>query len=476
MMISLSRSLVTLLVALLFVASLASLALAQEAEVAAGAEARSGLSLTVYNQDLALVVERRRVDLPVGRARLRLSDIDPRIEPGSLNLSGAALRVLEQSAHYDLLTPMRLLEASLGKTVKLARVNPATGVETVKEATVLSVQDGLVLRIGDRIETSRDLPGRVVFESVPAGLAERPGLSALVESDGASEVVLSYLTGGLSWQADYSATLDEAAGRLSLTGLVTLGNSGLTPYADADLRLVAGTVNRAGGPVRPLPKVRMAEAMAMSEPADLAPQAQGELYVYDPGRKVSLFPRETKQIVLLTAAEVPYEQAFRFDGLAGLLGQGGEVEGAKAQNLLSFANEASGGLGKPLPAGILRAYGAAGEAPPLFLGEDRIPHTAEGEEVEVTLGQSFDVTGRARQTAFEPLSKTSFEAAQEIAIENAKPRAVTVVVTGDLPPGWTMLSESAPHEAETSGRLAWTLEVPAGGETVLTYRVRVQRP
>ena len=475
-MTSLNKSLATLLVALLFTASLASLALAEEAEVSAGAEARSGLSLTVYNQDLALVVERRLVELPAGLARLRLSDIDPLIQPGSLSLVGTGLRVLEQSAHYDLLTPLRLLEASLGKTVKLARVNPATGAETIEEATVLSVRDGLVLKIGERIETSRDLPGRIVFDKVPEGLAERPGLSALVESDGAREVVLSYLTGGLSWQTDYSAILDEPAGQLRLTGLVTLSNRGLTPYAEADLRLVAGSVNRVGGTVPALQRARVAGTMALTEAADLAPRAQGQLYVYDPGRKVTLLPRETKQIVLISAAEVPYLQEFRFDGLAGILGRGGEIDSVKARALLRFENEAAGGLGKPLPAGILRAYGAGGEGPPLFLGEDRIRHRAQGQEVEITLGQSFDVTGKARQTAFEQLSKTSFEAAQEITIENAKPRPVSVVVTGDLPPGWSILSESAPHEAETSGRVAWTLEVPAGGETVLTYKVRIQRP
>lgn len=475
-MTPLNKSFATLLVALLFTASLASLALAEEPEVAAGAEARSGLSLTVYNQDLALVVERRRVDLPAGVARLRLGDIDPLIQPGSLSLAGEGLRVLEQSAHYDLLTPLRLLEASLGKTVRLARVNPATGAETIEEATVLSVQDGLVLKIGEGIETSHDLPGRIVFDKVPEGLAERPGLSALVESDGAEEVVLSYLTGGLSWQTDYSAILDESAGRLRLTGLVTLSNGGLTPYAEADLRLVAGLVNRVGGPVPPMARMRAADTMALSEAADLTPQAQGELYVYDPGRKVTLLPRETKQIVLITGAEVPYAQEFRFDGLAGLLGRGGEIDAVKARILLRFDNEDASGLGKPLPAGTLRAYGAGGEGPPLFLGEDRILHKAKGQEVEVTLGQSFDVTGRARQTTFEQLSNTSFEAAQEITVENAKPRPVSVVVTGDLPPGWSVLSESAPHEAETSGRLAWTLEVPAEGETVLTYKVRIQRP
>lgn len=470
---------VSSVLAVLLAASLASPAPAETPEIDLGVEAREALSLTVYNQDLALVVERRRAELPAGAARLRLSGVSPLLQPGSASLSGPELRVLELSSHFDLLTPYRLLEASLGRTVRLARFNPMTGEETVEEATVLSVQDGVVLKVGDRIEAERgDFGGlrRLIFDEVPAGLAETPTLSALVESQGGKAVTLSYLTGGLTWQADYIASLDEAAGTLAISGMATLTNTSMTDYAEARLRLVAGTVNRTGGPVQPLARGAVAASMSMAEAAEMAPRPEGEIYVYDPGRAVSLAPRETKQIGLLGASEVPFEQEFRLEGLASLLGRGGEIEPVKAQNLLRFKNDEAAGLGKPLPAGVLRAYGLGGEAPPLFLGEDRIRHTAEGGEVEVALGQAFDVTGEARQTAFEQLAAGSFEAAQEVTLRNAKARPVSVKVTGDLPPGWKMLDQSDNHETETATRVAWTLEVPAGGETVLSYKVRVMRP
>ena len=462
--------------ALLLATAIATPAPAQKPEISLGAEAREALSLTVYNQDLALVVETRRAELPAGTARLRLEDVNPMLQPGSVSLSGPELRVLELSSHFDLLTPYRLLEALLGKTVRVAQINPATGAETIEEARVLSVQDGVVLKIGDRIETGNDLPGRIIFDEIPVGLAETPTLGALVESQGGKAATLSYLTGGLTWQADYIARLDEAAGALAISGMATLTNSSQTAYAEARLRLVAGTVNRADGPAPRLARARVAGAMAMADAPEMAPQAQGELYAYDPERRITLLPRETKQIALLSAGEVPFEQEFRLDGLASLLGRGGEIEPVKAQNLLRFQNQAAAGLGKPLPAGVLRAYSLGGEAPPLFLGEDRIRHTAEGEEVELALGQAFDVTGEARQTAYEQLSSNSFEAAQEVTLRNAKARAVTVKVTGNLPPGWKILDQSANHETETATRVAWSLEVPAGGETVLTYRVRVVRP
>jgi len=74
------------------------------------------------------------------------------------------------------------------------------------------------LRIGDRIETG--LPGRIVYDGVPANLRDRPTLVSELDAarNGAQTVELSYLTGGLSWKADYVAELNAADSALDLNG------------------------------------------------------------------------------------------------------------------------------------------------------------------------------------------------------------------------------------------------------------------
>ena len=443
---------------------------AAQDEQRVGADARSAVTLTVYQQDLGLVSERRRVRLTQGRNRLALEDVPAALRPETVSLRGAGLRVAEQAFAFDLVTPQRLLEAALGKTVRVVKTHPRTGEETVVEARLLGLAQGPVLQIGERIETTP--PGRIALDRLPEGLRPRPTLLALLDSDraGEADLDLSYLTGGLSWQADYVAEVDAAGDRLDLTGLVTLSNNSGTGFTDAALRLVAGDVSRE--PAAPaLGQARMMAEAAMAAPA---PQAVGDRYLYAFDRRVDLADRETKQVVLLEAGDVAVRREYRFEDLVDAQSGAEEFGPVGAAIVLKVENTADAGLGLPLPGGVVRVYEAA-PGGRLFAGEDRIRHTPEGERIALTLGRAFDVTGEARRTVFERLSQRSYETAQEIVIRNVKDDPVEARVVGHMPQGWRLLSESAAHERETANRIAWTLAVPARGEATLTYRVRVSR-
>ena len=451
-------------------------AAAETPETVVGREARSAVTLTVYNGGFALIDEVRRLEVPAGRSRLALTELGTALQPETVILGGPDLRVLERVFAFDLLTPQRLLEASVGERVRVVKTHPETGEETVLEAEVLAIARGTVLRIGDRIETA--VPGRIVFDRLPPGLRERPTLLVEVESAGADprDLSLSYLTGGLSWQADYVARLDEAGTRLDLTGLVTVTNNSGAAFEGAVLRLVAGEVRKVASAPMPRERVmRQATVHAETAMTDAPVQtAVSDRYLYRYERPVDLADRETKQLTLLQAGGVAVARRYRFTELVHAIPGMEEIGPVQAEVRLEFENEAENGLGRPLPGGTVRVYEDA-EGGPIFAGEDRIAHRPEGETIELTLGRAFDVTGEARHTDFERLSKTSYEIAQEVTLRNAKDEAVEVEVSGLLPPGWVMLSESRPHVAETANRIAWSLEVPAQGEAKLTYRVRISR-
>jgi hypothetical protein len=448
-------------------------------ELSLSSETRRTLTLTVYNQNLGLVSETRRVDLPAGETLLAIEDVSGQMQPETVLLSAPGLRVIEQSLVADLLTPGRLLEASLGQTVQIIRTHPETGADHVEEARVLSLAGGLVVQIGDRIEI--DPPGRIAFTGMPAGLRSKPALLARVfpGQAGPSDLRLDYLTQGLSWRADYVARLNPSADRLDLSALVTLTNATDSDFAGATLRLVAGEVNQGAQPYREQPYMRMETAVAMAPAADAsAPEAAGDRYVYSITRPVTLKRGETKQIPLMAAPGVAVLREYRFEGLAsGHPGQE-EIGPVNAALILEMENEADLGLGAPLPAGTVRVYGPgggqAGEGDAmLFLGADSLVHTPAGEKARLTLGRAFDVTARAERTVYERLSDRSYETGQRITVKNAKDEAVEVVVAGQMPQGWTLREESAPHERDSANRISWRLTVPAGGETELVYRIRV---
>jgi len=209
---------------------------------------QQSVAVTIYNGNLALVKDQRKVKLNSGLNNLALRDVSAQIRPETALLRSLSHKgsfdTLEQNFDFDLLTPQKLLEKYVGKMVRVISTNPATGIETSEQASVLSANNGVVMKIGNRIETG--MPGRIVYDNVPINLRDRPTLITKLNNKTAGEqsVELSYLTGGLDWKADYVAELNAKEDSLDLSGWVTLTNTSGTSYQNAKLQLVAGDVNR----------------------------------------------------------------------------------------------------------------------------------------------------------------------------------------------------------------------------------------
>jgi hypothetical protein len=285
---------------------------------------------------------------------------------------------------------------------------------------------------------------------------------------------LSYLTGGLSWQADYVGELSADEKTFDLSGWVTLTNTSGTSYSDAQLQLVAGDVNQ----VRPRQELMMAKSdtYAAAAPAPvMSEEAAFEYHLYTLERPTTLGENQTKQVALLSGSGVPVVKEYRFVDIANAYNYPmGDQDRVNAAVRMVFENTEAAKLGLPLPKGIVRVYKQDSRGKVLFVGEDSIDHTPKGETVRLTLGQAFDVTARAKQTDFERLSDTSFESAYEIEVKNAKTEPVTVTVSNSMPGEWKILQESVPHTKTSAFRADWQVEVPAEGAAKLTYRVRVK--
>ncbi|HEX8986834.1 MAG TPA: DUF4139 domain-containing protein [Rhodocyclaceae bacterium] len=443
-------------------------------EMASGIADREATAITVYNDDLALVKERRRLKLPSGLARLSWRDVSAQMRPETALLraaSGSPIELVEQNFDFDLLTPAKLLEKYVGREVTVLRSNPTTGEDRAEKATVLAANNGVVLRFADRIETG--MPGRIVFPSVPANLRDRPTLSVLLEAAGGPQSLeLSYLTGGLSWKADYVANLSPDGRRMDLSGWVTLTNRSGAAYEDATLQLVAGSVNR----VRP-----PAPAYAMmAAPAPMARQAASQealmdyhLYSFD--RPTSIADNQTKQLALLSATSIPVQRQYLLAGseyyYRERYGQIGQK--LKPAVFLEFENK-GGGLGKPLPGGVVRVYARDSKGAAQFVGEDRIDHTAKNETVKLRIGEAFDITADRKQTAYRKLGDGAAESSYRIELRNAKDEPVTVRVQEPMPGDWEIVQESQKSTRESARVAAWNVTVPADGAAVLEYTVRVR--
>ena len=453
-------------------------------EIVSTASDQGSVAVTIYNDNLALVKDARRVRLGRGSNQLAWREVSAQMRPETAqlrNLSNpAGFRLQEQNFDFDLLTPQKLLEKYVGREVGVIRTHAGTDTETRESATVLSTNNGVVLRFADgRIETG--VPGRLAFPGVPDTLRDTPTLviSLLNPVAGEQNLELSYLTSGLSWRADYVAELNGDDDRLDLNGWVTLTNQSGAAYPDARLQLVAGDVNRVREN-QPMPRATMAMASKAADAAEMQQEALFEYHLYTLQRPTTLAENQTKQVALMSASRVPVRKTFLFEGAnyyyAGPYGEIGRK--IKVGVFVEFDNKGEG-LGVPLPRGIVRVYKQDSQGNAQFVGEDRIDHTPKNETVRLKLGDAFDVTADKKQTDFQKLAGSGrtnavFESAYELVLKNAKPEAVTVTVREPMPGDWTMVSESQPHTRAASGLAEWQVKVPAEGKATLTWRVRIK--
>jgi hypothetical protein len=446
---------------------------------------QQSVAVTIYNENLALVKDHRRVTFDAGRNRLALREVSARMRPETALLRSlshpGSLSLLEQNFDFDLLTPAKLLEKYVGRDVRIVRTHPTTGAESIETARVLAATSGVVLRIGDRIETG--LPGRIVYDGVPANLRDRPTLVSELDAarGGAQAVELSYLTGGLAWKADYVAELNAKDSALDLNGWVTLTNTSGTAYPNAKLQLVAGDVNRVREEMRLAAKSGAMRDRAEAAAPQMAQESLFEYHLYTLQRPTTIADNQTKQVSLLSSQGVPVVKELVLQGSDYYYRSsvGGIGQKMKVGVFVQIENRESSRLGMPMPKGVVRVYKKDSAGNAQFVGEDKIDHTPKNETVRLKLGEAFDVTADKKQTDFkrrEPTNRASyvFESAYEIVLRNAKKEAATVVVREPVPGDWTMLEETQRHAKVAAGTAEWRVNVPAEGSTTLRYRVLVR--
>jgi len=435
------------------------------------ANAQGDVAVTIYNNDQALVQDRRDLTLPGGRSRQEFPDVSARIRPETVTLTGNGLGIVEQNFDYDLLSPAALMQKAVGETITLVRVNPANGAETRERARVLAANGGVVLQIGDRIEVLRDdgLPVRVIFDHVPDGLRPRPTLSVTLEAQrgGRQPVTLTYLTPGLGWSADYVALFDERAGRMDVQGWITLANESGTTYRNANTVLVAGsargTNNRNGGyyPPPPPPPLRRAGTETAGR------ERLGDFYLYPLPERTTIAQKQQKQVSFLDVSGAPAARAYEYDN--GWLQSSDQPQ--SANSVLRFSTGRQQGLGDALPAGTVRVYQRDSRGNPQFVGESEIGHTPMGSDLGLTIGQAFDVKVHptVEQRVRVDTSGSRWRTAMRYRLTNALPQPVTVnLVQSGLWGDTRITAENQKSERRSADEAVWRVPVPANGEATVT--------
>ncbi len=438
------------------------------------------LSMTIYNNGRALVEDVRDIRFSGGEQVIELPGVSSQIQAETATFVSDGVSILEQNFDFDLLSPEKLMEKAVGSYVEIIRTNPGTGRETRERAKVLSVNNGVVIQIGQKIEVLRDddIPTRVIFDSVPANLRADPTLSVQINSQraGTREASLTYLTGGLQWRADYVAVFNEDEGRMDVQGWATLTNGTKTTFNGANVSVIAGSVGNSGRnnynqhdrPYNGRGNVRGAGTEQSGQ------ERVGDNYLYPLPGKITVKSNQTKQVGIVDAQGVQAQKVYEYRA-GGFNNTGNPVS---ADVRIAFSNSRATGLGTALPKGIFRVYTKDKEGRSQFIGEDRIGHIPGGSDMSLKIGDAFDVKIKATVSNRREISPRVSETEMVYEVTNATDKDTFVYIRQSLPGYYietTMLSESISGERENAYSYLWKVPVSAEGETKLRFKVRQKR-
>lgn len=448
------------------------------------------VAVTAYNDNFAVITEQRSIHLPAGRSAYEFSDIAAHIEPASVQFVSLtapdAVHIVEQNFQYDLVSSDALLQRYLDREVAVYMDNG-----DLHEGTLLGYEQGqLILQNSSGVELIDRTDGvrQVLLNEGTGTLQVTPTLVWMLDNDrsGTHDVRLMYQTGGIQWHTDYSLLVGADGDTIDLDGWVTLTNTSGATYRDAALKLVAGDVNKIEENVPPAPEVmlRMSGTVAdMAEEKSFEEKAFAEYHLYTLNRRTTIADRQTKQIDLLAATDVPVQRLYVFDAVESQR-YGGRYrytptydqvgEESAVWVYLKFKNSEENNLGMPLPAGTIRLFRDDSQGRRQIVGQDSIEHTPKDEDIRLKLGQANDVTGLRTQTDQRRISSQVYEQSFRIRLRNHKDITVPITVVEHLygHQNWHIRQASHDYTQRDYRTIEFLVAVDSNREETITYTVR----
>ena len=443
----------------------------------------AGPALTVYNGGYAVVRDTLPVQVRQGVTSVAYSGATAQVEPDSVilrDITGkAAFGILEQSYRNDAVSQAMLLSFFEGKELDFIRRNANRADEVVRGKVIRSghVPGGgsvqPIVEVDGRLRFS--LPGEPMFPSLGDGSILRPTLTWRIQSpvDAKFDAEVAYLSNGFQWEASYNLVAPEKGDTVDVVGWVTINNQSGTTFNEAQVKLMAGDVNRVvehfgrgmGGGL-PMAAAAMADRVVTEKSFD-------EFHLYTLANPVTLRDRETKQVEFVRAAGVKAERVYVDEGRCQEFYGETPPEANKVQVYRELMNTEANGLGMPLPKGKFRFYAQDDDRRLEFVGENRIDHTPQGERLRVLTGNSFDLVGEHRRTDLRRNNDRVISETYEVKLRNRKKEPVEIRLVEHMAhwSDWTISENAVPYTKLDSHRAEFRVPLKPDEEKVITFRV-----
>ncbi|MGI8432799.1 MAG: DUF4139 domain-containing protein [Chthoniobacterales bacterium] len=454
-------------------------------------------SLTIYNQNFAVVRGSVPLDLKEGVNQIHFADLTAQTDPSSVVLRDPAgantFQVLEQNYRGTPIDQALMLAQFEGQTIDFLVHEPTKPDTTIagkiiRSGTRRGSESQALIEVNGKLRF--ELPGVPLFPKLADNSVLKPELIWKIASEKPAKFAaeITYLTLGLNWGADYNVILPARGNSMQLPCLVTIDNQSGKDFENARTKLVAGDVNKAVPKTAPAPMEATTERTIVTGSYIPTPEkAFEDFHLYTLPRPVTLRDSESTQIELLRAADVPSEQRYVFDATGydegplsfsstPVLEENWGVEGeARVAVLRVVKNSEANHLGMPLPGGRWRFYRQDGDGQLEFVGEHEEPHTPKDETLRIFTGAAFDLTAKRRQTDFAvDRTKHTMDEAFEIKLRNHKTEPVELQVVEHLNrwQSWEIVEHSADFTKRDAHTIEFVVSLKPDEEKTLSYRAR----
>lgn len=429
-----------------------------------------GIALTIYNDNLAVVRDRRNIDFQQGINTIKFTDVASQIDPTSVtfeSLSQQPVEILEQNYEYDLVDTASLLKRYIDKPVGVSLKGSGADVGKNLDGTLLSAKDSDLIIISPQGAIKiidRSSIEEIFLTRKPEDLVTKPTLVWLANSQTAGPQLckVSYMTGAIGWSADYSAILNEDDTKLDFSGWVTIDNQSGAAYKDADIKLIAGDVRRVQPPAPVYMDKRMSlSSMKMEQPFE--EKAFMEYHMYTLGRKSTINNLQTKQIMFI-------EPVLQIDANKIYIYQR-DTQPDKVQIKIEFENKADNKLGIALPKGKVRVFKKdTADGTLEFVGEDAIDHTPKNEKLSLYIGNAFDIVPEYKMLDSSSTRRSRTQTHQ-VELRNRKDSDVTVFVDEKFSPqiNWNIDKSSQEYIKKEASTARFEVKIKADSTAVLEY-------
>jgi hypothetical protein len=479
-------------------------------------------ALTIYNQNFAVVRDTIPLDLKAGVNDVRFMETTAHLETDSVILRDPTgktnLQILEQNYRNDPVSQELLLSIFEGKTIDFLVTEPNQPSKIIQGKIVRSgyvahaqqamqrygqqyamAQSAMayssggtsqpIIEVEGKLRFS--LPGQPLFPPLTGDTILKPTIDWQIQADkaGKLDAELAYVTGGMSWEADYNVVAPEESDLIDLIGWVTMDNQSGKTFENAKIKLMAGDVSKIQ---RRNEAYDLEARLAVTAPTGGGPpvseKAFEDYHLYSLARATTLRDRETKQVEFIRASKVQSQKVYVYDGLKidwnrwrnyGMENirnnqeLGTEMD-TKVAVMREFKNSEANHLGMPLPKGRVRFYKQDNDKQLEFTGENTIDHTPKDELVRIYTGNAFDLVGEHRRTNIKVDSNNHWvEESYEIKLRNHKKEPVEIRVVEHLFRWvtWDITQKSDPFVKTNAQTAEFRVQLKPDEEKTLTYTV-----